>query len=220
MEQQFNALDNTRFSQKRDSSKPRDWRTERAFLASKTCDYCGNVFLPKLMVLENGKTVASNSESHWNKQEFCSISCSKKKRNPMASLEAREKMRMTLKNIRHQPMMRGGNGQLPSIPQLALWHALGEGWEMEFSVATRKGHLNGVYPNHYKIDIANKEKMIAIEVDGTSHNATKRKQEDNKKTEVLKELGWSVYRVSNEDAIELYTTFMSVDTLLISLMTC
>lgn len=217
MEQQLNALETTRFSQKRDLSKPRDWRTERAFTAEKTCEFCGVVFQPRLMTLKSGKTVASISESHWNKQECCSMSCSKKKKNPMSSLESREKMRLKLKEKRHAPMMRGGNGQLPSIPQLALWHALGSGWVMELSVATKKGHLNGVYPNHYKIDIANKELMIAIEVDGGSHCPIKRQEEDLKKQTVLEELGWSVYRVSNEAAIELYSTFESVDTLLILL---
>jgi len=62
--------------------------------------------------------------------------------------------------------------------------------------------------------------MIAIEVDGFSHCTTKRQEQDVKKQTVLKELGWSVYRVSNEEAIELYSTFESVDTLLILLTGC
>ena len=104
------------------------------------------------------------------------------------------------------------------IPQLALLHALGDGWEAELAIKTHAGHLNGVYPNCYKVDIGNSELMIAIEIDGGSHSSLERKTQDEKKHSFLKALGWSVYRVSNEKALFLYTTYKSPDTLLISLM--
>ena len=104
------------------------------------------------------------------------------------------------------------------LPQLALLHALGDGWTAELSIKTNAGHCNGVYPNCYKVDIANQEKMIAIELDGGSHSSLERQEQDSKKMAYLAGLGWSVYRVSNEKALHLYTTFKSVDTLLTLLM--
>jgi very-short-patch-repair endonuclease len=80
------------------------------------------------------------------------------------------------------------------------------------------GHRNGTYPNHYKIDVANKNLMIGIELDGGSHGSLERKSQDAKKTDILIFQGWSIYRVSNERALQLYSTFTSVDTLLTSLM--
>lgn len=130
----------------------------------------------------------------------------------------REKMARTLRKMGHKPIRRGGNGKLLPLPQLALLHALGHGWEAEVAIKTEGGHNNGIYPNSYKVDIGNMEKKIAIEIDGNSHTTLKRKEQDAKKTNRLVFLGWSVYRVSNEKAIELYTTFKSVDTLLTSLM--
>lgn len=100
------------------------------------------------------------------------------------------------------------------LPQLALLHALGEGWEAEVAIKTKAGHRNGVYPNCYKVDIGNKEMKIAIELDGGSHSTLERQEQDRKKVAKLSELGWCVYRVSNEKALHLYTTFKSVDTLL------
>jgi len=74
------------------------------------------------------------------------------------------------------------------------------------------------YPPCYKVDLANVGKKIAFELDGRSHNTLKNREADAKKMACLAERGWSVYRVSNEKALALYSTFTSVDTLLISLM--
>ena len=131
---------------------------------------------------------------------------------------ARMKMKATLRKIKHRPIRRGGNGQLLPLAQLALLHALGEGWEAEVAIATKMRHLGTGYPTCYKMDIANKERMIGIELDGTSHSSLERRAQDTKKTEFLISQGWSIYRVSNTKALELYSTFKSVDILLTSLM--
>jgi hypothetical protein len=154
-------------------------------------------------------------EKDFMQQRACSRSCSKRQINPMSKHQSRLKMKATLKRIRHRPIQRGGNGQLLPLPQLALLHALGEGWEAEHLVKT--GKLSG-YPTSYKLDLANVAQMICVEVDGSSHTASARKQQDMKKVALLTSLGWSVYRVSNERALSLYSTFTSVDTLLTSLM--
>lgn len=104
------------------------------------------------------------------------------------------------------------------LAQLALLHALGEGWESEFSVTTHLCRKTTGFPHCYKLDIANPVKMIGIELDGGSHGSIARRELDRKKTDLLTSLGWCVYRVSNERALSLYSTFKSVDTLLSSLM--
>jgi hypothetical protein len=129
------------------------------------------------------------------------------------------KVRAKLREIRHKPIKRGGNGQLLPLPQLALLHALGEGWESEVAVPTLvKRTLGCGFPTNYKIDLANKEKLVGIEVDGPSHDSPKARELFQKKKSHLSSLGWSLYRVSNERALQLYSTFTSADTLLTLLM--
>ena len=103
------------------------------------------------------------------------------------------------------------------LPQLALLHALGEGWIAEYAIKTKAGHRNGVYPNAYKVDIANPEMMLAIELDGGSHCTLERKAQDRKKVDFLVRLGWRVLRIQNDEALHLYSTFKSADILLTSL---
>jgi very-short-patch-repair endonuclease len=50
----------------------------------------------------------------------------------------------------------------------------------------------------YKIDIAIPSKMIAIEVDGMSHLALERKEQDRRKDLQLTEKGWKVVRLLNQ----------------------
>ena len=97
-----------------------------------------------------------------------------------------------------------------------MWHALGGGWEVELPVPAGMGRGNG-YPTHFKLDLAQMESKTAFEFDGGSHGTRERQEQDAKKMSRLKELGWSVYRVSNERALSLYSTFTSVGTLLTSL---
>lgn len=193
-----------------------NWRTERIFSASKKCAYCGKVFTPWIKRDADGKFISGMQERRWEKQRFCSISCAKKAENPMSDKQSREKMRQTLLRIQHKPIVRGGNGKLLPLPQLALLHALGDGWVAEYVVNT--GDKSRFHPYAYKIDIANPVLKIAIEVDGPSHNTTERRAQDTKKTNLLTSLGWSVYRVSNAKALALYSTYKSPGTLLTSLM--
>tara|TARA_R110000787_G_scaffold3533_2_gene13778 strand:+ start:280 stop:816 length:537 start_codon:yes stop_codon:yes gene_type:complete len=174
-------------------------------------------FTPWIKKGEDGKVISAMPEGAWDKQNFCSVKCAKRSHPTVLTAQARKKISARLKEIKHKPIKRGGNGQLLPLPQLALLHALGDGWEAELSVPTKKGHRNGVYPNHYKIDIANKDMMVAIEIDGGCHGTLERQEQDVRKDALLVQLGWRVFRVSNQKAMELYSTFKSVDTLLISL---
>ena len=196
--------------------RPGDWK-ETSRSLSKPCAFCGKEFSPRRWTNVHGKEVIVR-KAVWDKQTCCGQSCAKKLKNPMSKNQARLRMRETLRRIRHRPIRRGGNGRLLPLPQLALLHALGEGWESEVPVTTGVGRQPGGYPTCYKIDIANRERMIAIEIDGGSHVSIERRSQDAKKAAFLASCGWSVFRVSNQRALELYSTYTSTDTLLSSLM--
>ena len=135
----------------------------------------------------------------------------------MSNHQSRMKMKARLKEINHKPIKRGGNGKLLPIPQLALLHAMGEGWEAELAVPTGARSKGLPMPTCYKIDIANKERMIGVELNGGSHGTLERQEQDRKKVAFLEAEGWSIFQVSNEKALLLYSTFTSLDTLLTSL---
>ena len=213
MEQSLSAQTNIQSSPQEDGREQSPWRSVRGLSASKVCACCGKQFFPRIREI-NGKKVALLQEDHWNVQVTCSVSCAKKLANPMSKEEVRRKVRAKLREIRHKPIKRGGNGQLLPLPQLALLHALGEGWESEYSVATKMRHLKTGYPTCYKLDLACPEKKIGIELDGGSHYSLERQAQDLKKTEFFISQGWSIYRVSNQEALRLYSTFTSTDTLL------
>lgn len=187
----------------------------RSLSARKNCLHCGAEFRPWRKVDESGRSLRVCKEKAWDLQTCCSISCAKKHKNPMSNNQARIRMRETLRRIKHRPIRRGGNGRPLPLPQLALLHVLGEGWESEVAVATKK-RADG-YPTCFKIDIANTERMMAIELDGVSHSGQEMAEQDRRKQEFLESCGWRVFRVPNADALRLYSTFESVDTLLTSL---
>lgn len=95
-------------------------------------------------------------------------------------------------------LSRGGNGQLTK-PQLAL--AAATGLPVEFSISLL-GSVRQKFvslPTHYKVDLADPSRMLAIEVDGASHRTAKWKHLDKRKTAVLAYLGWTVLRFWNEE---------------------
>lgn len=94
---------------------------------------------------------------------------------------------------------RGGNGFGPSTHETLLLERLGYPWVYSHVVPTG-GRASG-YPSCYKIDVANPNTMVAIEIDGSSH--LHRKEEDARKEAFLVERGWTVVRLSNEEVISL-----------------
>jgi len=50
--------------------------------------------------------------------------------------------------------------------------------------------------NKYFVDFAIHDKMIAIEIDGRQHKKPERKRTDDLKDALLKEKGWTVYRIN------------------------
>ncbi len=95
---------------------------------------------------------------------------------------------------------RGGNGTSITIPQATLLEALGDGWVSEYVIPTGKSPKFDKFPNHYKIDIANVERKIAIEIDGKSHFY--RREQDARKDQFLKNNGWRIFRFSNTKALQ------------------
>jgi hypothetical protein len=215
MEQKPDAHPNTDFSLKTGGHRPGSW-LERSRSITKPCAFCGKAFGPNRWISIHGVERVLK-ERAWDRQPCCGQSCAKKLKNPMSKHATRMKVRARLREIKHKPIKRGGNGCLLPLPQLALLHALGEGWESEVAIPTKMPRESG-YPTAYKVDIGNSATKIAIEVDGGSHQTSTRREQDAKKTEHLIGLGWLVCRVSNEEALRLYSTFMSKDTLLTSLM--
>ncbi|MGQ3671813.1 endonuclease domain-containing protein [Xanthobacter sp. TB0136] len=195
--------------------KPGSWM-DRARSASKTCPACGSAFRPRISKTAAGSWLAEH-EGYWTKRRCCSQSCAKRLKNPMHRAASRERMATTLRSTGHRPSVMGGNGRGMTEPQRLLLQKLGGGWIAELTVSTGVRPGNGI-PGHWKIDIANPELMIAVEVDGSSHASTKVRERDARKDEFLASKGWSVFRVSNARAVELSTTSKSADTLLTSLM--
>lgn len=94
---------------------------------------------------------------------------------------------------------RGGNGCPAPRSEVALRETLGTGWgPCVVSTGAYRGR-DGL-PNHYKIDIANEQCKIAVEVDGASHSAPERKEQDARKTKWLEAHGWRVFRFSKREA--------------------
>jgi len=206
MERDSSAPRTTRSSRRKDGERLEPWRSVRVFSAKKSCLHCGAEYRPWV----KGNRV--EKEAPFAQRKYCSISCSKKHANPMMDPASRKKMAETLRTIGHRPKVRGGNGTPLPAPHAQLLKAMGPGWEAEVAVPTGIAKGNG-YPTCYKVDIGHREMMVAIEVDGFSHCARKRQEQDRKKEALLKSLGWSVYRVSNAEAMSLSSTFRSQDIL-------
>lgn len=182
-----------------------NWK-QRARTAVKTCLCCGKEFRPRFYHLR------PMSESAWNLQRFCSISCSKKVENPMFLPGVVEKMSETLKAIGHQPLIHGGNGRTLSFPQEQLAQILNA--ETEYPISTTAQQRHAGASHCYKLDVAIPFLRLGIQLDGGSHFAKKIRKTDKRIREWLAELGWSVLHISNSKALELCTICKSRDTLL------
>lgn len=160
----------------------------------KNCAVCGTSF--------------SRQENYMTrKNKTCSLKCAgmlSSKRmmddNPMHHEVNVQKMRQSLIDIGHKPYVQGGNGRGASRHQLLLYNELSkseDSFEMEVIEKTGKMRRQFAAPNHYKIDIASRRLMIAIEIDGKSHCIKKVKECDSRKNHILALRGWRVLRFTN-----------------------
>lgn len=138
----------------------------------------------------------------------CSVNCQGKLssermkiKNPMFISEYRKKASDRQKEIKHKPIIQGGNGRGATVAQLNLYNELikiDNSFEMEVIEKTGKELAKKFKaPYHYKLDIASRIHKLCIEVDGSSHNSLKVKECDKRKTELLNLKGWKVLRLSN-----------------------
>lgn len=100
--------------------------------------------------------------------------------------------------------LQGGNGKGPTKHEAILLDKLnvvGLSGVCNYVVPTKMGRGSG-FPTCYKIDVAIPEYMIAIEVDGASHNPSM-DRDDSKKDSLLTEKGWTVFRVTNKELEKL-----------------
>lgn len=99
---------------------------------------------------------------------------------------------------------RGGNGRINEL-QHFFFSKLSGRWEEEGKILPGKDLIKKYNaPNHYKVDLLNRELKIAIELDGKSHLAKERKEQDKRKDECLEELGYKVIRIFNHKLIEKF----------------
>lgn len=117
-------------------------------------------------------------------------------RNPMRDPKVRAKVSTSLRAMGWQPPERRGNGHGPTVHELLLASALG--WENEVAVPTKKARDSG-YPPCYKVDVANRQLKIAVEINGNSHCALKVQRRDRKKLEFLESIGWRVLTFTNRE---------------------
>ena len=96
-------------------------------------------------------------------------------------------------------LSRGGNGQ-PTKPQLILADLTGLPMEYPIPTASVRDRFISL-PHCYKVDLADPDAQLAIEVDGRTHDQPKWKFLDQRKTEVLNALGWTVVRFKNEEVL-------------------
>lgn len=118
--------------------------------------------------------------------------------------EHRAKLSAVAKAKGHRPPIQGGNGKGMTHAETLIASVLPAGWVWNYPVALGKRQQG--FPTNYKLDFAWPERLIGLEVDGHSHTALHRKQQDQKKEAKLAELGWKVFRISNAQAEKLYTT--------------
>src|SRR5690606_20009381 len=163
-----------------------------------------------LMKVHNPEVAAKRgkSKSKWLKTEEGKKQVERiRTLNPMSNPETRAKVSATLKAMKHKPSVRGGNGQGMTLPQQLMKGVLSGNWIAEYAISL--GKLQKGYPTNYKVDLANLETKMSIELDGNSHYS--RKDLDQKKDEKLDSLGWKVLRFWNKDVMNWISTGMKAD---------
>ena len=73
------------------------------------------------------------------------------------------------------------------------------GWPLNVAIPTKTPRHLHLHPTCYKLDVANKELKIGIEIDGNSHAMLSRKAQDQKKEDFFRSIGWTVLRFTNKE---------------------
>jgi len=121
-------------------------------------------------------------------------------RKRMRDPEVRGRHLAGLKEARrkHGTNFLGGNGQQPTQAQLQAADILTPlGFVRELAVRTRGHGTEYLCPNAYKVDFGHPARLLAVELDGSSHNSRSKQLEDFRKTTILEALGWKVFRIKH-----------------------
>lgn len=99
--------------------------------------------------------------------------------------------------LAHGQTFKGGNGLPPTkfvaeLEKILIPH----GWIREHAISIKP--IKPSYPTNYKVDFAHIVGKIAIECDGPCHHSIQQRRLDQKKTDLLKSLGWRVIRIVEE----------------------
>ena len=86
-----------------------------------------------------------------------------------------------------------GNG---GIPTPAEAHVMGLFPQAKYNLSVAP--KDGQRPYHYKIDVAWVDRKLGLEIDGSSH--AYRMDADARKDTRLQRIGWTIVRVTNEEA--------------------
>lgn len=115
----------------------------------------------------------------------------------------RERMSKARKGTTFLPF-RGGNGTGPSPTEALIAPFMPEGFIWNYVIRSEGFGLG--YPSHYKLDFANPDTRVCLEVDGPSHKTRKGQERDARKNERLLFLGWTLHRITNDRAWLLHST--------------
>lgn len=126
-------------------------------------------------------------------------------KNPMKDAESKEKMRASIIGLQKDGKIKPyggrkyGNGKGMTPAELAF-HNLFPTAIYNYAIRTYMPETSG-YPGVYKTDFAWPEKKISVEIDGTSHTPLSRKQTDAKKEEFITKIGWTCFRLTNDQIL-------------------
>lgn len=184
----------------------------------KTCKICGVEFFARVALQKfRPQTTCSHSCSRklaWKEQREIMLAGSKKAGLAKKGMPAWNKGLATPPEVIAKTSafrktqrdsflkVRGGNGTGMSTAEHLVSTLLPEGFIYNLPVKTLKKPVDG-YPHCYKVDFGNPTSKIAIEVDGSSHSSLKRQAQDKKKDDLLRDLEWTVYRITNQQAATL-----------------
>jgi very-short-patch-repair endonuclease len=84
------------------------------------------------------------------------------------------------------------------------------GWVAQFKVNT--GVHSFRLPRQFKLDFALPEKMLFVEIDGSSHRTPDRKERDARRDAMLAELGWRGLRIPASSVRDLQSAQVTIST--------
>jgi len=162
-------------------------------------DYCNHNYA--LRDLEKKYSINKSLLSHVLKNRIRSISesvriCHLMKPNSFKHSEAtKSKLRdIRLKWMKENPEKTAWRQSNLSYPEKLFLDKIYElGLDKKYLIVREKS----IFP--FFIDFAFENEKVAVEIDGSQHTLEDRKKMDNKKDELLKDLGWVVYRVTAKE---------------------